>query len=192
MSAALVHKIPIKHQLNDLADVLIATPANNEVLTYEVATAKWKNKVVAGGSAWKLMKAALVATNQIIPTSAWTKCTLSVELVDDDSAFDPATYRFVVPVTGRYLVIAGAMFSDLTDQTDFELMLINQARTVSYLFTMTRMSGAGWIALQSLNIVTFTAGEDIHLEVYQASGANRTLRGDQPTWTFLTIYRVLP
>jgi len=148
--------------------------------------------IVNPSPAWKLMKAALVATNQTIATATWTTCALSVELVDDDAAFNPATYRYVVPVTGRYLVIAGIIFSDLTDQTDFELRLINQASTVTYLFIMSRMSGAGWVGLQTLNIVTFTAGEDVHLEVYQASGANRTLRGDQPTWTFLTIYRVLP
>lgn len=32
------------------SDVVIATPANNDVLTYETSSGKWKNKAAAGGS----------------------------------------------------------------------------------------------------------------------------------------------
>ncbi|HLP66397.1 MAG TPA: hypothetical protein VK181_02640 [Rhizobium sp.] len=35
--------------IDDLADVQIVSPANNEVLTYETATGLWKNKPAAGG-----------------------------------------------------------------------------------------------------------------------------------------------
>ena len=37
--------------LDDLTDATIVTPADAEVLTYESATAQWKNKVAAGGGA---------------------------------------------------------------------------------------------------------------------------------------------
>jgi len=51
MSEAIVHKLPIKHKLNNLSDVLITSPADAEVLTYESASAKWKNKAAGAGAA---------------------------------------------------------------------------------------------------------------------------------------------
>jgi ribosomal protein L35AE/L33A len=39
-------KIQNGYELDELHDVLIVTPANDEVLTYETATGLWKNKVV--------------------------------------------------------------------------------------------------------------------------------------------------
>lgn len=36
--------------LSNLRDALISSPANDEVLTYETASGKWKNKAVSGGS----------------------------------------------------------------------------------------------------------------------------------------------
>jgi len=47
MSEAIVHKLPIKHKLNNLSDVLITAPANNEELFYELASLKWKNKALS-------------------------------------------------------------------------------------------------------------------------------------------------
>ena len=36
--------LPLKHKLKDLGDVLITNPSDNEILTYELASALWKNK----------------------------------------------------------------------------------------------------------------------------------------------------
>lgn len=35
--------------ISNLRDALISSPANNEVLTYETASGKWKNKAASGG-----------------------------------------------------------------------------------------------------------------------------------------------
>lgn len=35
--------------INDIEDVLITTPLNDQVLTYETASGKWKNKTISGG-----------------------------------------------------------------------------------------------------------------------------------------------
>jgi len=44
----LTHKLPLKHELaQHIADVLISSPADGQVLTYEAASAKWKNKAAA-------------------------------------------------------------------------------------------------------------------------------------------------
>lgn len=40
----------IKAKLSRLADVLISGPTNGQVLTYEAASAKWKNKAPTGGA----------------------------------------------------------------------------------------------------------------------------------------------
>lgn len=40
------------YELDELHDVLITSPANNQVLTYESATGLWKNKAAAGGAVW--------------------------------------------------------------------------------------------------------------------------------------------
>jgi len=54
MSEVLTHKKPMKHRLDKhIADVLISSPADGQVLTYEAASQKWKNKAPAAGAALK-------------------------------------------------------------------------------------------------------------------------------------------
>jgi len=49
MSEVLTHKLPLKHELaRHIADVLISSPSDGQVLTYEAATALWKNKAAPG------------------------------------------------------------------------------------------------------------------------------------------------
>lgn len=43
-------KITNGQELNEIHDVLITSPANNDVLTYETATGLWKNKPATGGA----------------------------------------------------------------------------------------------------------------------------------------------
>jgi len=55
MSEAITHKIPVKHRLDKhVADVNVSSPADGQVLTYESATALWKNKppTGAGENSW--------------------------------------------------------------------------------------------------------------------------------------------
>jgi len=45
MSEVLTHRKPLKHELaKHIRDVLISSPADGQVLTYEAATSLWKNK----------------------------------------------------------------------------------------------------------------------------------------------------
>ncbi len=56
-NVVLTHKKPLKHELaNDLSDVSISSPQDNNVLTYESATNSWKNK--SGGGSGDMTKAA--------------------------------------------------------------------------------------------------------------------------------------
>lgn len=45
----IVYRIQNGFELNELHDVSITTPANNDVLTYETSSGLWKNKVSTGG-----------------------------------------------------------------------------------------------------------------------------------------------
>jgi len=49
MSIFVDHKM-LKHLLKKLKDVLITSPADGHVLTYEAATKKWKNKAPTGAA----------------------------------------------------------------------------------------------------------------------------------------------
>jgi hypothetical protein len=68
-AAALSHT----HAIDVLSNVTIATPVNNQVLTYNSTSAKWENKAaIAGGSGWGLTGNAATApvTNFIGTTDA--------------------------------------------------------------------------------------------------------------------------
>jgi len=53
----LTHKLPLKHELaKHIADVLISSPADGQVLTYEAASAKWKNKAAGGLPSGSIME----------------------------------------------------------------------------------------------------------------------------------------
>ena len=45
----ILYAIQNGYELNELHNVLIATPLNNQVLTYETSTSLWKNKTLSGG-----------------------------------------------------------------------------------------------------------------------------------------------
>lgn len=55
--------------LSNLRDALISNPANDEVLAYETASGKWKNKVVSGGS---LLLAEQTITGSPVTTVTFT------------------------------------------------------------------------------------------------------------------------
>jgi hypothetical protein len=49
MAAVITHKVPIAHKTTDLADVLITSVSDGQVLTWVAADVKWENKTPTGG-----------------------------------------------------------------------------------------------------------------------------------------------
>jgi len=72
----------LKHKLKKLKDVLISGPVDNEVLTYEAASKKWKNKSPAGGVVHKY--------NYFEETT---------DILTNSTSFVAMTGYFAVPVT---------------------------------------------------------------------------------------------
>lgn len=79
----------VKHEFTDILDVLISTPADNEVLTYEAATALWKNKPVPPGA---------ISYQYVEGTTDWT-------LTGTTAWTDIAEMSITVAQAGTYLIM---------------------------------------------------------------------------------------
>lgn len=121
-------------ELDELQDVTIATPANNDALIYETATQLWKNKTIGG---W----------NYIVK-SANQDVTNSTVLVDDTDL------QFSVVAGGQYMIELDVVLSANSTANDYKFVLAVTAGTMKAQGILTS-NGAGGIA--TISNVTATA-----------------------------------
>lgn len=87
---------PSKIDLDDLGDVDAAAPANNDVLTYELATRVWKPQAGGGGGA-AINPYAFRRTGRCYTT--WNHYTSTVQQAINDKFY---AYPFIVPVSQSF------------------------------------------------------------------------------------------
>lgn len=115
-------KVQNGYELDELHDVLISSPTNDQVLTYESATGLWKNKTAAavgGGS-----QGSLLATSAGLPYAMGTGLT---------------TYRSAIPVASTS--ITSLAFS--AESTYFFPVTIKEGSTIRALAFRVYTAGSG-------------------------------------------------
>jgi hypothetical protein len=123
------------YELDELHNVSIATPANNDALVYETSTQLWKNKTIGG---W----------NYIVKT-ANQDVTNSTTLVDDTDM------QFSVVAGGQYMIEMDVVISASNTANDYKNALVLSAGTMKGSGILTSNS-AGTIA-GATNILASTA-----------------------------------
>jgi hypothetical protein len=128
-------KVDNGYELDELHNVTIATPANNDALIYETSTALWKNKTIGG---W----------NYIVK-SANQDVTNSTVLVDDTDM------QFSVVAGGQYMIEMDVVISASNTANDYKNALVLSAGTMKGSGILTSNS-AGTIA-GATNILASTS-----------------------------------
>jgi hypothetical protein len=121
-------KIDNGYELDELHNVSITTPANNDVLTYESATSLWKNKPFTNAEGWS-----------VIVKSANQDVTNSATLTDDTEL------QFSVVAGGQYMVELDAVISANNTTGDY---------TNAFFVSAGTMKGQG---IQNCNTATAVA-----------------------------------
>jgi len=94
------HNLDVTHP-----DVEIASPANNQVLTYESATSKWKNKDPTGGGTYRRSATKIVvASDSLDTTNADYVCDGTADEVEIEAAINalPASGGRVILMEGTF------------------------------------------------------------------------------------------
>jgi hypothetical protein len=197
MSEVLTHKKPIKHRLDKhIADVLITSPSDGQVLTYEAASLKWKNKEApAGGTIGKGFKAYLGTAQSIAGDGRMYIVNLDTELFDDYGEFDTSTHKFTPQASGRYLIAAGLRWGGVASAYDGQLFLGQVVRTTSPYTILSdwsflpRLITTRDFTVNSLTTADLIAGVPYALFAGQTSGVNQTLLAG-PAYTWMSIIRL--
>ena len=149
------------YELDELHDVLIASPLNNQVLTYESATGLWKNKAAAGGAVWGGITGTLSSQTDLVNA-----------LAAKYDASNPSGFQTASQVTtalAPYLLSATAAstYQTLAGMSSY---LTTSAAASTY-FTITAAAGKA-----NLSGATFT-GKVNFTPVAGASGLNVGIGG---------------
>jgi len=173
MSIFVDHKA-LKHLLKKLKDVLIVSPADGEVLTYEALSAKWKNKPLYKSGC------RVYATNQVVPSATHTRINYIYESYDILDEYNPATYRFQPKKNGYYLIIGQLCINNLADgNLVVSGISLNGAGSggVYAIECDQVLGGASTPCFQAVGILYLTTTDYIEGYCYHNYGANRTLWG---------------
>jgi len=175
MSEAITHKLPLKHELaKHIADVLISSPADGQVLTYEAASQKWKNKAPPGAEVF--YKCRLYRTvNQSIPNATMTFVEWDAEDFDDYGMHDPAIPQTItIKQAGKYLTFGQAYFAiNATGRRAIRLR-----KNAVILGAVIQMAVTGdYTAMIGCSFADYAVNDTIDMIVYQNSGAALDLIG---------------
>jgi len=126
-------------------------------------------------------KAYLPTANQTISTGSATIVQLSAESYDDGGDFNTSTYKFVVPVTGTYLVTGQVKWSSTVTDKRYAAMIYVGTGDVAAAYDSAAQFGAlfqnvAWVGKLS-------SGNEVSLRAFQSSGENQdVLFGEDETW----------
>jgi len=109
-SGTIIYRIQNGSELDELSDVLITSPANNDVLTYETSSGLWKNKVSTGGGG---------TTRTVVTTSGNTTAgsTAGTDYVYLVAGAHTITLPTAVSNTNRYTIKNGHSANITIDTT---------------------------------------------------------------------------
>jgi hypothetical protein len=126
------------YELDELHDVLIATPANNDALIYESSTQLWKNKTIGG---WNYI---VKSANQDVTNSA---------TLQDDTEL-----QFSVVAGGQYMIELDAVISSNNTSADYQSAFNVSSGTMkgNGIYTATGLTGIATVTITSANAVAST------------------------------------
>jgi len=180
MSIYVDHKL-LKHLLKKLKDVLISAPADGEVLTYEAASKKWKNKPGAAGPS--MDKARIWNTaNWTVPTSTSFPLTFNSENYDTDNLHDPAVNpsRITVNDAGYYLVLGCICYAPNATGIRRAYIYVNGAWVSMNSVLNAGATASAFVVVSDVRYLN--AGDYLELYAWQNSGGDLTVYGVASTW----------
>jgi hypothetical protein len=131
---------------------------------------------------------AYLSTDQLnLVKNTWTTVLLDTESYDIGSDFDTDNHKFVVPVTGYYLVIASVAFDSIVPDKRYGIRtVINGTTAISLDFQ--HASLAEFVYCNVCDIAYLTAGNEVTLEAYSKADVD-TVDIDSPSsTTYMTIH----
>jgi len=135
-----------------------------------------------------------LSANQSIPTVTWTQILLDVEDFDDFGEFNPVTHQATIAKTGRYLIIASILWSNMTTTTDCELLVARNGIYVAGLlqiFITCSTAAPAYVTCTGSTVVNLNAGDVVDLWAYQSTGSAKTVYGSNVYInTFLVVLRL--
>lgn len=170
--------------LNELTDVELASPADEQVLTYESSSSKWKNKAAAGVGFDSRCSVGR-SGDQAIPVSTYTKVQLNSETYDNDNEFDSATlYRFTATVAGYYHVSADIRYRSLASGK--RIFVIIRRNGANFKWGENSHAGGATEAANVVGDAYLDAGDYLELWTYtdEADNVNGTV-----VMTYMDIHR---
>lgn len=129
------------------------------------------------------------SSNQSINTGTLTVVQFNSSVFDDHNAWDSTNYRYVLPMSGKYFVIAQVAFDD--SATGARAISIRKNGTIIN-DTSIPASGAASAdhAVLAQILISGNAGDYIDVQAYQASGGALNLIGGSTQSTYLNIFRL--
>lgn len=96
--------------LSDLDNVELTSPEDDQVLTYNSASGKWKNETPSGGSPWIEVKGTLpLGETTITLSNPAITSTSTIDVYTDEDV----SYNSVIPGTGSVTITFDAQVSNL-------------------------------------------------------------------------------
>lgn len=149
---------------------------NGELLVFNGAPA------VTGARAY------LSADQDDLADGVWTKVDLDQESYDIGADFNVATYKFVVPTTGYYLVVGQVVFeaTDLVVDKAYSVAIYKGGALI--IQAATHASHAATLSVIVTDIVYLAAADEIELYALSDSGDAAVDIESGETFTFLAIH----
>ena len=111
--------------------------------------------------------------NQTIATSSYTKVEIDTEIVDTNSKFDVANYRFTPAEVGYYIIGGFVRFDSSTTTSDCGIIIYKNGSAY-----YKHVEGKSSVTTKHINQVVYLDADDyVELYCYQNGGGNQDING---------------
>ena len=130
---------------------------------------------------------AYLSANQVdIPNNAQTKVLLNIESYDIGSNFDIVNSKFVVPLTGYYLIFGGIVWKTNIASKKYSMYIFKNGAQICS--SMTCSTNVDDIAVSVSDIQYLTAADYVELYAYHYDGTNTPDIYSGVSNTFLSVH----
>lgn len=169
-------------RLDSNNDVQIGESGINHVVLTPGANKETKITINAKARAY------LSADQENIANNTWTKIQLDTEDSDPGGNFDAVTnYRFTAPVTGSYLVFAGALWKNFAAAGKLHMISVYK-NGASYLSQKDYAHDTNERSQKIADMIDLTAGDFLELYVLHQEGAGTVDIDDDLGMTYLAVH----
>jgi hypothetical protein len=152
-----------------------------------ITTYKIENVTISGVGASDHRARAYLSADQLdLPSGAWTTINLNTEDYDIGGNFNPALYKFVVPLTGWYDIVGQVFFSSVVADKRYGAGVFKGA--VQIIGKLEHASHVASFHALCHDVIYLTAADELYLKAYDDAGVNTVdVFSGQYGATFLTI-----